>query len=71
MKEGIIYTQEKLGSMQDIWAQFHYDTSSVVWSDDGGLNWNEVPSMDTGKWALTTVVEGKIIYWIFKIKDSY
>jgi hypothetical protein len=69
MEKGMIYTQERPGSIQAVWSQFHYDTKSVVWSDDGGITWIEVPSMDTGKWPLFTIKNGHRIEWIFKVKE--
>lgn len=66
MEKGKIYTQEHI---QKVWRQFHEEPRSLVWSDDNGETWNEVPSMDTGKWALFTIKDGNIVEWIFKIKE--
>lgn len=66
MKKGKIYTQDEI---QSVWSQFHYKPHSVVWSDDNGETWNEVPSMDTGKWHMSTIKEnGQKVKWVFKIK---
>lgn len=66
LKEGKVYTQDFI---QAVWSQFHNDPHSVVWSDDDGETWNEVPSMDTGKWRMSTDKEdGTRAHWIFKIR---
>jgi hypothetical protein len=65
MEKGQIYTQERI---QSVWSQFHYKPHSVVWSDDNGESWNDVPSMDTGKWAMSTMKDGNKVKWIFKIR---
>lgn len=65
MESGKIYRQDEI---QAIWKQFHYNPSSVVWSDDRGATWNEVPSMDTGKWPMFSIKNGEKVDWIFKTK---
>lgn len=67
MKKGRIYTQD---SMQTIWGQFAYDPHSIVWSDDDGESWNDVPGMDTGKWQLFTLRDGKPHKWVFRLKEN-
>lgn len=67
MNKGQTYTTE---SMQKIWRQFHLDPHSLLYSDDNGETWNEVPSMDTGKWRLYTVRNGQIVNWVFKVKEK-
>lgn len=66
MEKGKIYTQDYI---QSVWSQFHYRPQSVVWSDDGGITWNDVPSMDTGKWKMFTIKEdGNKVKWVYKIR---
>lgn len=66
MKEGMIYTQDNI---QSVWRQFHYNPHSVVWSDDDGATWNNVPSMDTGKWSMSTIKDGGAkAEWVFKVR---
>lgn len=65
MEIGRIYTQDQI---QSVWKQFYNNPSSVVWSDDNGETWNEVPSMDTGKWAMFTLRDGNRVQWIFKLR---
>lgn len=67
MQKGNIYSQL---NMQLIWRQFHLDPHSLVYSDDNGETWNEVPSMDTGKWKLYTIRSGLITEWVFKVKEK-
>lgn len=68
MEQGKIYTTDNI---QSVWKQFAKNPKSIVWSDDNGDSWNEVPSMDTGKWSLFTIKEdGHRVEWIFKLKEK-
>lgn len=66
MIPGHVYTMNQI---QTVWGQFAYDPHSIVWSDDAGESWNDVPGMDTGKWALFTLRDGKRISWVFRLKE--
>lgn len=59
-----IYTHNEI---QSVWLQFAKDPRSILWSDNDGLTWNEVPSMDTGKWSRFSIVDGKRVYWVYKL----
>lgn len=63
MREGKVYTENEI---QSVWRQFHNDPLSVAYSDDEGKTWKPVPSMDTGKWARFSLVNGKRIAWVYK-----
>ena len=67
VQKGKIYS---MAEIQTVWRQFYLDPHSIEWSDDG-VTWNEVPSMDTGKWALRTRKDGKVIDWMFRIKPTW
>lgn len=65
MEKDKIYTEN---DMQQVWKQFGIKPHSIVWSDNKGDTWNDVPSMDTGKWSRRSIVNGELVKWIYKLK---
>lgn len=67
MEKDKIYTEDEI---QTVWQQFAKNPHSIVWSDDEGKTWNDIPSIDTGKWARFSIINGNYVKWVYKLKPK-
>ena len=63
-----IYTEKEI---QEVWQQHSKNCNSILWSDDNGLTQNEPISIDTGKWARFSIINGEYVKWIYRLKQPH